>query len=296
MMMDRRIFLTALSVAPPVLAKDDFWNIRKPEEWTDKEIEQLLIKSPWSREVTAEFSMGGGGGMGGGRMGGPGGGMGGPGGGPGGGMGGPGGGMGGPGGGMGGPGGGMGGPGGGMGGPGGDMGGTGMQRPSIKAQVRWESALPVRLASKRNGPSPQGYVLSVSGLPMMMGGPGGRMGGPGGAMGGPGGFGGPGGAGQAGQRPNPPSPEEMEQRRQMMVQRVRENTRLERKGKDPIAPEEVQLSRPGGPNVLLFAFPKTGQPIVAADKEVTFITSLGPLALKAKFALKDMLYQGQLEL
>ncbi len=46
----------------------------------------------------------------------------------------------------------------------------------------------------------------------------------------------------------------------------------------------------------MFLFPKGSQPIEAADKEVTFITAMGPLGVKAKFALKDLMVKGQLEL
>jgi hypothetical protein len=47
---------------------------------------------------------------------------------------------------------------------------------------------------------------------------------------------------------------------------------------------------------MMFLFPKGSQPIEASDKEVTFITQLGPLGVKAKFPLKEMMVKGQLEL
>lgn len=83
----------------------------------------------------------------------------------------------------------------------------------------------------------------------------------------------------------------------MMQERLKESTRLERKGKDPIAPDQVQVGQaPDGTSIMMFLFPKTSQPIEAADKEVTFITQMGPLGVKAKFQLKDMMVKGQLEL
>jgi hypothetical protein len=51
-----------------------------------------------------------------------------------------------------------------------------------------------------------------------------------------------------------------------------------------------------GTSTMMFLFPKGSQPIEASDKEVTFVTQMGPLGVKAKFALKDMMVKGQLEL
>jgi hypothetical protein len=47
---------------------------------------------------------------------------------------------------------------------------------------------------------------------------------------------------------------------------------------------------------LFLFFPHGNSPIQLADKEVTFTTRIGPMELKAKFALKEMLYHGQLAL
>ena len=187
------------------------------------------------------------------------------------------GGMGGPGGGMGGRGGGMGGPGGGMGGPGGGMGGPpggGMEPPKII--VRWESAEPVREALNRVESPAAGqlaewakdhYVISTTGMSMM------RPGGPG-----------PGGPGD---RPQP-DPGRMEQ----MRQRMREATSLKVKGKDPVAPVRIETIETGGGMLTVFLFPRSAA-ITPADKEVSFETALGPMAIKSKFNLKDMQYQGK---
>src|ERR1022692_1445432 len=162
-------------------ASSDFWNKKEPAEWSSEEIDRLVTKSPWARQVNASSaamsrqSGGSGGGSGnGGGMGDPG--IGGGGGGyPGGG------GMGYPGGGMG------GGRGGGGGGRRGNGGGA-MPRSftatvrwesakpvqeavpvSYTATVRWESAKPVQEALKT--PLPEGlagaYVISVSGVPVV---------------------------------------------------------------------------------------------------------------------------------
>jgi hypothetical protein len=67
----------------------------------------------------------------------------------------------------------------------------------------------------------------------------------------------------------------------------------------------TKLDRKGGPIYLDHILPITGgdmyyfprmEPIVPANKEITFTTKMGPLEFKAKFVLKDMLYRGKLEL
>jgi len=126
----------------------DFWNRKAPAEWSPEEIDRLLTKSPWAKEVSAQFAAGAGesrGMPGSGRNGG----------------------------------GGMGIPGigniglggrgrnrGGSGGEGGRGGSSGYQ-----GTVRWESAAPILAALK--APLPDGfegrYVISVNGFPMMGG-------------------------------------------------------------------------------------------------------------------------------
>jgi len=254
----RDAVLFGLGTAAWGFAPGEFWNEKEPGQWSDKEVERILTRSPWAKEVRAEMNMSGMRPPGGGGMGGPG--MGGP---PGGGMGGPGmggGGMGGPpGGGMGGPG--MGGPGGGgMGGPG--MGGPGGGMPEFKMLVRWESATPVREAGRRVWPKETAghYILSVSGLP--------------------------GGGERGGNRP------EMAERRTEMMARLKESTRLQCKGKEAMSPIEVMPQAGDGSMVILFA--PEGAGITVKDKDVTFVSKMGPLEVKAKFVLKDMLYRGEL--
>ncbi|MGJ5813469.1 hypothetical protein [Paludibaculum fermentans] len=272
----------------------DFWEKKPYTEWTEKEARRVLTDSPWARNANVTFGGGvgdtGEGGMG--RPGG-GGGMGGPGGG---GMGGPGGGgMGGPGGGgMGGPGGGgMGGPGGGgMGGPGGG---------GMSAVVRWQSSLPVRqaMAQLKSASEPgqaksaqaalsepsKNYVIAVDGLPMMGGG---MRGGPrpgmeqqrfqaGAQQGGP----------EGGARRGP-DPEQMKAR-------MKAQTQINRKGHDPMHPVDVLMPNGEGPRVVYFLFSKD-DPISLDDKEVEFVTSVGPMMVKRKFKLSEMVAGGKLEL
>jgi hypothetical protein len=130
---------------PALLFAGEFWQDKKPSDWTEKDVKRLLTKSPWAKEGTVAFNverMGGMPGGGGPPMGGM------PGGGPpmGGGM----------------------GPVGGMG-PGGD-GGIEMPKPVI----RWESAAPLRdVAAKSAGDaaaqslgewSASFYVITLSGF------------------------------------------------------------------------------------------------------------------------------------
>ncbi len=225
-------------------------------QWSDKDVERILSRSPWARAASVDVvgggfgpgGMGGGGrraggrGMGGGAemesMGG-GSGIG-------------------------------GGRGGGMGGRGGAeaMGGAAGgadagSRPQMAALVRWESALPVRDARRLTGNPGDFYVISVSGIPAVHG----------------------------RQQSNDDGPSE-EDRQKLVEQRLKDSTSLERKGKDPITPEKIDRK----PAAILFYFPRTAQPILPADKEVVFRTKLGPMEVRARFQLKDMMYQGKLAL
>ncbi len=70
-------------------------------------------------------------------------------------------------------------------------------------------------------------------------------------------------------------------------------TRLLVGGKKPIVPEDIHVDAASG--LVTVYFPK-GEPIVAADKEVEFRTSYGGLRVAQRFRLKDMMSHGQLEL
>jgi hypothetical protein len=67
------------------------------------------------------------------------------------------------------------------------------------------------------------------------------------------------------------------------------------KGKDPIAPSDVQAGTSEQKTLVLFLFPKTTA-FDLDDKDVEFSTQLGPLNVKQKFHLKDMVFNGKLEL
>jgi hypothetical protein len=146
----------------------------------------------------------------------------------------------------------------------GGMRGAGPEIPGITATVRWESALPVRQVSKRKLPASLDgqYVLSVTGLPVM--------------------------------DPSSVPRDEDLGGGELMFDRIREASTLQRRGKDTLGPTAVTSGAASGS--FLLTFDPGSQPITAAEKEITFVTKMGPMSTKAKFLLKEMLYQGRLAL
>jgi hypothetical protein len=72
---------------------------------------------------------------------------------------------------------------------------------------------------------------------------------------------------------------------------ITEASSLSAKGKDAVKPAELQI----GATDMLFTFPRSAA-FTLDDKEVEFSTKLGDVALKYKFRLKDMVYNGKLEM
>ena len=65
-MMKRTLFffVTALSALTCIVLAGEFWENKAYQDWTDKDVEKLLKKSPWSQRVTLYMGgSGGGGGM-----------------------------------------------------------------------------------------------------------------------------------------------------------------------------------------------------------------------------------------
>ncbi|HUE05103.1 MAG TPA: hypothetical protein VMR62_36485 [Bryobacteraceae bacterium] len=173
--------------------------------------------------------------------------------------------------------------GGGMGG--GGMGGGGMGRGrrggmgapagvEYHGEVRWLSAKPIQAALK--SPVPEGmanaYVISVSGIPIV-----------------------------TGDRPRSSDTNSDDTGANGLskdvLDRIRDLTYLEPKGKSPEQPNTVQQGSAGfETNVLLFAFPHEGLHLTPEDKEVSFTTQLGRLEVKTKFNLKEMMYHKELAL
>lgn len=186
-----------------------------------------------------------------------------------------------------------GGPGGGMGsagsaggaGSGGGVPGGGAA-PQTLVLVRWQSALPVKQALVRGKFGSEAataaeaksvlaneeayYVIAVEKLPRM------AMGRPGAESKGAEGKGSEGG---------------LERMRQMMAR----STSLLRKGKVPIKPDDVKMAMAEKTMTVYFIFPRT-EAITLEDKEVEFTTKMGPLEIKRKFKLQDMVFAGKLAL
>jgi hypothetical protein len=67
----RRVFTLAAGVGVAgwtrvYAASPDFWNKKEPSQWSSEEIAQLTSKSPWAKDITAQFSAADGGAYGGG--------------------------------------------------------------------------------------------------------------------------------------------------------------------------------------------------------------------------------------
>jgi hypothetical protein len=210
-------------------APREFWNDKPPSNWTPAEIQDLLTKSPWTREATihdtapvgsAGSSRMGGGGRRGGRV-----------------------------------------------APTPSSGGGASSIPLVgawKATVRWESARLIREALGNvdlPGMADQ-YVLNL-----------------------------------LGNLPGPViDPDENEEKRQRTLELLKDHTQLEHKG-DQVALSRVALSPPtaASPAGTLFYFSRE-LALRLSDKVATFTTRIGTLDVKCKFALKEMLYRGHLDL
>lgn len=133
--------------------------------------------------------------------------------------------------------------------------------------ARWETAKPVRLAGGPEVPELTGqfYVIRLRGLPLMP---------PPKAK-----------AGEAAPDPNAG-----------MLQAVKENSRLERKGKPGIPCTNLFTGSGDATNEVLLFFPRGADPITVADKSVTLESRFAVFYLSIKFPLKEMMYQGELAL
>jgi hypothetical protein len=70
---------------------------------------------------------------------------------------------------------------------------------------------------------------------------------------------------------------------------------LAAKGKDAVKPSDIQMALDKASSDMLFHFPRA-TPFTVDDKEVEFSTKFGDLTLRYKFRLKDMVYNGKLEM
>jgi len=168
--------------------------------------------------------------------------------------------------------------------------------PSVTFLIRWQSAKPVKLATVRArmgaeaDTSPQArefvereepdYVVAVIGPPM-------------GPM--PQGQGRPGEAPRQGAAPPRAEGQSREGRGdpEQWLSSLKENTWLAWKDHAKVHPSSVVMPPGGQRNVLIFHFPKD-HPIELEDREVEFCMRRGPMEVKKKFKLKDMVYEGRL--
>ena len=274
-MSKRLLIIVCVFSAGVVLWAADFWEQKGFAEWSDKEVQRLLNDSPWARKVSVPMGSpavqrGGGGGRGGGRGARGGGGGGGLGGGIGGGES-------------------AGQPGlpggidrGGEGGfPTAGEGGEGGGVASISVLVRWQSSLAIKQAmvkarfgneaaasqdaAKFLARQEEFYVVAISGLP-------GRV-----LQGG--------------------TPEDLKASCSLKIGKL-----------SPISVADVQVRRGQVSDVqgrrdqlsdvfLLFPRAQAGAHVITLDdKEVEVMAKLGPLDVRRKFRLKDMVFNGKLEL
>lgn len=200
----------------------DFWNEKKPSDWSEDDIRQMLTKSPWAKDASI-FDTAAHNGVPTPRIGGL-----------------------------------------------SRRGGisplpTGVNSNSWTAIVRWESALPVRDALKtpKTAEVEENYIVALVGdIP---------------------------GVGV-------PLDDDDPAERQQKMTILKEATRLERKD-DPLDLQRVKIAPriAESPSGTLFYFSRVF-PLTPEDKQVTFVTKVGPLEGKCKFTLRDMRYRGNLEL
>jgi len=225
----RRAFVSGLGFAAATYGwAKDFWNDKKPADWTGDEVQQMLTKSPWAKEASifdsathkgvssAPYA-------------------------------------------------------GGVYGPRPYEAPDGKSVPAVSGRkgwsaiVRWESSLPVRDAMKatKMADADENYIIALLGDI------------PGASV---------------------PTDDDSAAERQQKMEVLRESTRLERRD-DPLELQRVKIAprTPLSPSGTLYYFSRV-LPITPDDKQVTFVTKVGPLEVKCKFTLRDMLYRGNLEL
>ncbi|MBV8847503.1 MAG: hypothetical protein JO307_32230 [Bryobacterales bacterium] len=128
---------------------------------------------------------------------------------------------------------------------------------AFQAVIRWESARPIRIAEKNNAFEGSDYYVVAA----------------------------------IGDFPSVGEANEDQEAREQRREMLQEFTKLDRKGDSPIYLDRIEPVAAG----MRFYFSKL-EPIKPANKEITFTTKIGPLEMKAKFPLKDMVYRGKLEL
>ena len=220
----REILMLSLAAVPALSSPaSEFWNEKKPEDWTEAEIQEILTRSPWAKEGAVSVFGGAGGSLlnRNGAM-----------------------------------------------NRNGGMTNTGRQRANstqttsgdavdlrYKAIVRWQSALPIleALKEKPTAAMTDSYIIAVVGDLAMA------------------------------------DPDADDAQRESRLDMMKQYTKLEKHG-GALPLTNIETVKKLG---TLFYFPRA-EPI--KDGQVAFTTKLGPIEVKCKFAVKEMMYRGKLEL
>ena len=80
-----------------------------------------------------------------------------------------------------------------------------------------------------------------------------------------------------------------------LQENLKKSTMLKRGDKPPILPTQIEVGVADKLVLIYYAFPKTDA-IVLEDKEVEFVSKVGPMEFKKKFKLADMVMDGKLTL
>jgi hypothetical protein len=83
--------------------------------------------------------------------------------------------------------------------------------------------------------------------------------------------------------------------RETLKKTMMDMSSLSVKGKDAVKPADIHIELGQNSNDIIFFFPRSDL-FTADDKEVEFSTKLGDATLKHKFKLKDMVFNGKLEM
>jgi hypothetical protein len=79
------------------------------------------------------------------------------------------------------------------------------------------------------------------------------------------------------------------------LEQIKTESFLQRKDKPPIPADDVTFQQGQSGLLMLVAFPRSAG-VTVEDKDVEFVTKLGDFGIKKKFKLKDMVFQGKLEM
>jgi hypothetical protein len=80
-----------------------------------------------------------------------------------------------------------------------------------------------------------------------------------------------------------------------LQENLKKSTLLKHGEKTPISPIQVEIGMVEKQVLIYFAFPKTEE-IVLEDKDVEFVSKVGPAEFKKKFKLADMVVDSKLTL